>query len=92
MQQKLDHIQNRYDNIFQKSEDQLSQLQQAVPLANEFNRLQSEFADWLKKAEQDLRNFDPSASVETQKAVQEVSIIRMLKIIPEGFSDLLTFH
>eukprot|EP00057_Strongylocentrotus_purpuratus_P020675 XP_011675149.1 PREDICTED: microtubule-actin cross-linking factor 1 isoform X2 [Strongylocentrotus purpuratus] len=71
VQQKLDHIQNRYDNIFQKSEDQLSQLQQAVPLANEFNRLQSEFADWLKKAEQDLRNFDPSASVETQKAVQE---------------------
>ena len=65
---------------FQKSEDQLSQLQQAVPLANEFNRLQSEFADWLKKGlNRTWGTLDPSASVETQKAVQEVWIIRMIK-------------
>ncbi|XP_071483801.1 microtubule-actin cross-linking factor 1-like [Diadema antillarum] len=71
VQHKLDNIRDRYDGVLGKSEEQLSQLQQAVPLANDFNRTQKEFADWLGKAERDLQNFDPSASTAAQKAMQE---------------------
>lgn len=73
VQQKLDSIQNRYDNIQHKSEDRLNQLEQAVPLAADFDRLQREFAQWLDSAEKELRNFDPTDSTDNQKAIQEVS-------------------
>ena len=72
VQQKLDAIQNRYDDICQKSEDYLYQLQQAVPLTQDFTRIQSEVDKWITQAEKDLRGFDPSASAEKQKTVQEV--------------------
>jgi dystonin len=71
VQQKLDNIQNRYEDVCQKSEDHLSQLQQAVPLTQDFSRLQRELDTWLGQAERDLRSFDASAPAEKQKAVQE---------------------
>ncbi len=74
VQQKLDSIQNRYDNIEHKSEDRLHQLEQAIPLAADFDRLQREFSNWLDQAERELRNFDPTDSTDRQKAIQEVCV------------------
>ena len=81
VQQKLDGIQNRYDNIEHKSEDRLHALQQAIPLAADFDRLQKEFSNWLNQAERELRNFDPTSSTDKQKGIQEVRSILNSAII-----------
>ncbi|XP_033113691.1 microtubule-actin cross-linking factor 1, isoforms 1/2/3/5-like isoform X2 [Anneissia japonica] len=71
VQQKLDAIKGRYADLVQKSDDRLSLLQQALPLATEFEKNQVDLSDWLDKVENEVKNFNHNASTEKQRAKQE---------------------
>ncbi|KAH3698999.1 hypothetical protein DPMN_073945 [Dreissena polymorpha] len=51
VQRKIDDIQTRYGELSDKLTDILEQMEEALPLAKNFNETHAKFIDWLVKME-----------------------------------------
>ena len=69
VQKKIDNIQARYTELREKVSDSAEQMEEALPLAKNFNEAHAKFLDWVLKIEPQLRAKEPTGP-EAEEQVQ----------------------
>ena len=68
----MEELQHQADAVGRLSNDRLGELQQAVPLINDFNETHGDLTDWFAEFEQEVDKEDiGSMSVEQMKDEQQ---------------------
>ena len=64
MQRKIDDVQNRFAELNDKLSDTHEQMEEALPLARNFNDAHAKFIDWSVKMEPKVKQKDAQDSEE----------------------------
>lgn len=59
IQDKIDNVKSRYGDLTDNSKERLDQMEQALPLAEEFQDNHSKLLDWMHQMEPELRGKEP---------------------------------
>jgi hypothetical protein len=71
-QDKVDRLKDRYTNLNTRCSDQVSHMEDALPIAEKFKDVQEKYHRWLQHVEPELRGPEPTGT-EAEKFV-EVSV------------------
>jgi len=72
IQDKVDKLKDRYTDMNISSSEQVSKLEEALPLAEKFSKAQKQLQHWLQKVEPELRGPEPTGT-EAEKCVEVIS-------------------
>lgn len=70
VQKKIDSVQARFTELRDKVIDSTEQMEEALPLAQNFNDAHAEFLDWVLKTESQLRTKEATG----QEAEEQVQV------------------
>lgn len=79
VQKKIDSVQARFTELREKVIDSTEQMEEALPLAKNFNEAHAEFLDWVLKTEAQLRTKEATGQ-EAEDQVQVGQSSQSLKI------------
>lgn len=78
VQKKIDSVQARFTELRDKVIDSTEQMEEALPLAQNFNDAHAEFLDWVLKTESQLRTKEATGQeAEEQVQVGESSLVKV---------------